>query len=109
VGYDSASFFQVIRILIQALLTERARKKEMRFMKKFLSLGLVAVMGVGLAAGCKKETPAAEAPAAKSEAPAVVQETGTTSTTTTGTTTSGTATTTTTTTATTATTTPASK
>jgi hypothetical protein len=86
----------MIRILFQALLKERARKKEMRFMKKFLSLGLVAVLGVGLAAGCKpKETPAAEAPAAKSEAPAVVQETGTTGTATTGTATTTTTTTTT--------------
>lgn len=73
-------------------------------MKKILSLGLVAVLGVGLAAGCKEKT-VVETPApAKSEAPAVVQETGTTATTTTGTTTTGTTTTTTTTT-----TTPAAK
>ncbi|MGH9365871.1 MAG: hypothetical protein ACRD1B_11510 [Thermoanaerobaculia bacterium] len=55
-------------------------------MKKFLSLGLVAVLGVGLAAGCQKaEAPAPAAEPAKSEAPAVVQETGTTATATTGT------------------------
>jgi hypothetical protein len=85
----------MIRIPIQAVLTERARKKEMRFMKKFLSLGLVAVLGVGLAAGCQKKEEAAAPPPAKSEAPAVVQETGTTATATTGTTTTTTATTTT--------------
>src|ERR1700693_3864514 len=86
----------MIRILFQALLTERARKKEMRFMKKFLSLGLVAVMGVGLAAGCKpKEATTTTTSETKSEPPAVVQETGTTATATTGTATTATTTTTT--------------
>jgi hypothetical protein len=92
----------MIRILFQALLRERARKKEMRFMKKFLSLACVAVLGIGLAAGCKpKETTTTTTTEQKTEAPAVVQETGTTATATTGTATTATTTTATTTTATT--------
>ena len=54
-------------------------------MKKFVTLGLVAVLGVALATGCKKkeETTTETTTTTESTAPAVVQETGTTATTTT--------------------------
>jgi hypothetical protein len=71
----------------------------MRFMKKFLTLGLVAVLGAAIATGCKKKEEATMEPATSTEAPAVVEETATTtmteSTATTTTTTETTATTTT--------------
>ncbi len=70
-------------------------------MKKFLTLGLVAVLGTALVTGCKKKEEAAPAESS-TQAPAVVEETATTSTATTstgtgsmGTTTTETATTTT--------------
>jgi len=54
-------------------------------MKKFVTLGLVAVLGVALATGCKKkeETTTETTTTTESQQPAVVQETGTTATTTT--------------------------
>jgi len=58
-------------------------------MKKFLTLGLVAVLGTALVTGCKKKEEAAPAEATK-EAPAVVEETATTGTATTSTGTMGT-------------------
>jgi hypothetical protein len=70
----------------------------MRFMKKLQTLGLVAILGTGIAAGCQKKETTTTTTETKSEAPAVVQETGTTGTATTGTATTGTTTTTTTTT-----------
>src|SRR5262249_36870567 len=56
----------------------------MRDMKKFVTLGLVAVLGVALATGCKKkeETTTETTTTTESTQPAVVQETGTTATTT---------------------------
>ncbi len=49
-------------------------------MKKFLTLGLVAVLGVALVTGCKKKEEAAPAETTSTEAPAVVEESGTTAT-----------------------------
>jgi hypothetical protein len=68
----------------------RDEKKEMRFMKKFLTLGLVAVLGTALVTGCKKKEEAAPAESSTKEAPAVVEETATTGTATTSTGTMGT-------------------
>jgi hypothetical protein len=90
------------------------RKKEMRDMKKFLTLGFAAASVLAVAAGCQKKEAAAPEAAPAAQAPAVVEEksTTTTSTATTGTDTTGTATTSTTTTSTEtapATTTPAAK
>jgi hypothetical protein len=95
------------------------RKKEMRDMKKFLTLGFAAASVLAIAAGCQKKEAAAPESAPAAQAPAVVEETSTaatstatTSTGTTGTDTTGTATTSTTTTSTEtapATTTPAAK
>ncbi len=56
-------------------------------MKKFLTLGLVAVLGAAIATGCKKKEEATMEPATSTEAPAVVEETATTTTETTTTTT----------------------
>jgi hypothetical protein len=91
-GYHSRSIFHCG---IFFALEGRRRKKEMRFMKKFLTLGLVAVLGAAIATGCKKKEEATMEPATTTEAPAVVEETATTTmeTTTTTTTTETTATT----------------
>ncbi len=59
-------------------------------MKKFLTLGLVAVLGTALVTGCKKKEEAAPAESSTKEAPAVVEETATTGTATTSTGTMGT-------------------
>jgi hypothetical protein len=93
-GYHSRSIFP--RGVFFALESGR-RKKEMRFMKKFLTLGLVAVLGMALVTGCKKKEEAAPAESTTTEAPAVVEETGTTATSTATTATTTTETTTTTT------------
>jgi hypothetical protein len=79
--------------------TSASKKKEMRFMKKFLTLGFVALAAVAFSTGCqKKETTSTTETTTQTEAPAVVVETGTaastataTSETTTTTTTTGTA------------------
>jgi hypothetical protein len=62
-----------------ALKSER-RKKEMTLMKKFLTLGLVAVLGVALVTGCKKKEETTTETTTTTEAPAVVEETATTAT-----------------------------
>jgi hypothetical protein len=56
------------------------RKKEMISMKKFLTLGLVAVLGVALVTGCKKKEETTTDTTTTTEAPAVVEETATTAT-----------------------------
>ena len=64
-----------------------ATKKEMRKMKKFLTLGFAAAAALALATGCQKKEAAAPEATPAAEAPAVVEETGTAVTTTTETTT----------------------
>ena len=49
-------------------------------MKKFLTLGLVAVLGVALVTGCKKKEETTTETTTTTEAPAVVEETATTAT-----------------------------
>ena len=60
-------------------------KKEMRKMKKFLTLGFAAAAALTLATGCQKKEAAAPETTPAAEAPAVVEETGTAATTTTST------------------------
>jgi hypothetical protein len=57
-------------------------KKEMRKMKKFLTLGFAAATAMALVTGCQKKEAAAPEAAPAAEAPAVVEETGTAATTT---------------------------
>jgi hypothetical protein len=56
-------------------------KKEMRNMKKFLTLGFAAATAMALVTGCQKKEAAAPETAPAAEAPAVVEETGTAATT----------------------------
>ncbi|MGH9366753.1 MAG: hypothetical protein ACRD3M_03655 [Thermoanaerobaculia bacterium] len=51
-------------------------------MKKFVTLGLVALLGAAIATGCKKKEEATMEATPAAEAPAVVEETGTATTTT---------------------------
>jgi hypothetical protein len=49
----------------------------MRFMKKFLTLGLAAMAAVALSTGCQKKETTTTETTTQTEAPAVVEETGT--------------------------------
>jgi hypothetical protein len=56
------------------------KKKEMRDMKKLVTLGLAAVLGTALVTGCQKKEETTSTTTSTEQQPAVVQETGTTAT-----------------------------